>query len=296
MLFRSGICSDYIQNYDIYKNIQKIEHNEFEIILKLKNPIYNFYTHSKEFRLFGNGDVKNFDGLTLANTRLGVNSDNINYGHIFPIVIDFNLNINKNNSIEYESVFLYQFTARYFHNVVELFPKLIKLKQIDPNFVFIFVYWFDPSICNQALNVDKNLSKDNYYDYLIEFLDLLNIEYKFLLENELNEICFKNSYIFYEKYDKKIDGFEKYWHDALSIYGYSHCHTFYSTDQYYIINQLKNISNYINNFDHKLNLKQNNSCYPEKIFISRKNFYSRKNYNLIISNDKSQEKIGRAHV
>ena len=51
ILLSSGICSDYIQNYNIYKNIQKIEHNEFEIILKLKNPIYNFYTHSKEFKI-----------------------------------------------------------------------------------------------------------------------------------------------------------------------------------------------------------------------------------------------------
>ena len=120
-------------------------------------------------------------------------------------------------------------------------------------------------------------------------LDLLGSDVQLRSKRELIEKFIEENLPKIADADSIPDEFEKYWHDALSIYGYSHCHTFYSTDQYYIINQLKNISNYINNFDHKLNLKQNNSCYPEKIFISRKNFYSRKNYNFIISNDKSQE-------
>jgi hypothetical protein len=122
---------------------------------------------------------------------------------------------------------------------------------------------------------------------LIEFLNLLKIKYKFINQENFNQTTFKNSYIFYEKFTEKFNVFDQHWHDTLYISGYSHCHMYYLTDPAHIVEELKVIRDYINNFDHNLNLNKDNSFYPKKIFISRKNFCSRKDISVI--NNKSKE-------
>lgn len=284
ILLSSGICSDYIANYEIYKNIEKIQHDDFDILLKLKNPIYNFFTFTEKHRIAGNLEIRSFySELALANKRNLPDFDTLYYDHLFPTVTGFNLD--ENNLIE-ENVFIYQFTPRYFHNLVELFPKLIRLKKLDPNFVLLLISWFPPNTMDDLVGENKSDSKDQYYDYLIEFLDLLEIKYKFIHKENFNEISFKTSYIFYEKFYGNYDGFQQKWDKSLSIKDYSHSHMFYSCDPFNIIQSLKYIWDYCNN---NLNLQQDNFCYPEKIFISRKNFYSRKDCNILNKNTKFKE-------
>jgi hypothetical protein len=287
ILLSSGICSDYIADYKIYKNIQKIQHDEYNILLKLNNPIYNFFVQSDRHYIAQSGDVKNFHSeLTLAIKDSSKDLDNVYYGHLFSTVIGFDL---SDSSLAQENVFIYQFTPRYYHNLAELFPKLIKLKEIDPNFVFLLVSWFPPNNISDLLGKGQDDSKDQYYDYLIEFLNLLEIKYKFIYKENFNQTSFKASYVFYEKFNGEYDGFEQKWEKSLSIKGYSHCHMFYSTDPVYIAESLKYIWDYFNSSNHNLNLQQNNSCYPEKIFISRKNFYSRKDLSIVNKNNKFKE-------
>ena len=287
ILLSSGICSDYIADYKIYKNIQKIQHDEYNILLKLNNPIYNFFTHSERHYLAGNTDIKSFySELVLADRDFSKDLDTLYYNHLFPTVIGFDFN---ESSLSKENVFIYQFTPRYYHNLVELFPKLIKLKEIDPDFVLLLVSWFPPNTMSDLVSEAQNDNKDQYYDYLIEFLNLLEIKYKFINQENFNQTTFKNSYVFYEKFNGECDGFEQHWDKPLSIKGYSHCHMFYSTDPFYIVKSLKYIWDYFNNSNHNLNLQQDNFCYPEKIFISRKNFYSRKDRNIVNKNNKFKE-------
>jgi hypothetical protein len=285
ILLSAGICSDYIADYKIYKNIEKIQHDEYNILLKLKNPIYNFFTHSEQYDLARNLDIKSFySKLVLIKEEKNEDINKIYHGHVFPTVTEFNLN--EYNSIE-ENVFIYHLTARYFHNLTELFPKLIKLKKIDPNFVLVLFSWFPIEFMEDYMGSTQNGSKDQYYNYLIEFLNLLKIKYKFINQENFNQTTFKNSYIFYKKFTEKFDVFDQHWYDTLSISGYSHCHMYYLTDPAHIVEELKVIRDYINNFDHNLNLNKDNSFYPKKIFISRKNFCSRKDISVI--NNKSKE-------
>jgi hypothetical protein len=287
IIFSSGICSDYIAFYKVYKNIEKIQHDEYNVLLKLNNPIYNFFTHSERYYVPGVIEIKSFSSeLVLAKKDFSKDLDTHYYDHLFPTVTRFNLS--KSNLIE-ENVFIYQFTPRYYHNLVELFPKLIKLKKIDPNFVFLLVCWSPPDQMGHSLDEEPRYSKDQYYNYLIEFLDLLEINYRFIHKEDFNETSFKTSYVFYENFNAECDGFEQHWDKSLSIKGYSHCHMYYTTNPFYIIESLKYIWDYFNSSDHNLNLQQDNSCYPEKIFISRKNFYSRKNRNTINKTNKFKE-------
>jgi hypothetical protein len=161
ILLSSGICSDYISNYQIYKNIEKIEHDEYNILLKLTNPIYNFFTHSQKYDIAGRIEIKSFySELILIHKNLYRDTNTLYYDHIFPTVIGFD----KSNYIEEESVFIYPFTPRYYHNLVELFPKLIKLKKIDPNFVLIFVSWQHQDKAATVISKDQDDTKDYYYN------------------------------------------------------------------------------------------------------------------------------------
>jgi hypothetical protein len=288
ILLSSGICSDYIADYKIYKNIEKIQHDEYNILLKLKNPIYNFFTHSERYYLAGNAEIKSFySDLVLIQKDFYRDINTLHYDHIFPTVTRFSAN--EDSSIEEENVFIYSFTPRYYHNLTELFPKLIKLKKIDPNFVFIFAAWQKQNRATDLVGESPDDTKDLYYDYIIEFLDLLDIKYKFIYKENFDQFTFKNSYIFYEKFNGECDGFEQHWDRCFSIKGYSHCHMFYSTDPFYITESLKYIWDYFNNFNDNLNLQENNSGYPKKIFISRKNFYSRKDLSIVNKNNKFKE-------
>lgn len=303
LLLSSGICSDYISDYETYKNIEKIEHNENEIILKLKNPVYNFFSHKFNINTKYENELKLASDEAYAGFSIGVSGDT-SIDRLLPVVTELTSiekyyeyynHISDESSMKIENVFIYPFTVRYHHNLMELFPKLIKLKNIDPNFTFLLASWaHEEDIKESSKHRDKN-SKDLYFNYLIEFLNVLNIKYKFIYKENFNEIIFKNSYIFYEKQisvnqnlinnsDSPHNFLEKKWDEKLSIYGYSHSQLFYnfhpSNSQY----RLKYINDYINN---NLNLKQDN--YPKKIFISRKNFSVRKNIN-IINIDNTKEK------
>ncbi len=287
ILLSSGICSDYIEDYSSYKNIEKIEHDEYNLLLKIKNPTYDFFTHSKEFKHIENTNIRTFSSKLIPIREA---TDHRSYhgheDHIFSTIIRFNKN--KNKLIE-ENVFIYSFTPRYFHNVVELFPKLIKLKKIDPNFVFIFTAWQHEDIEENFLPEYKNDSKDWYYNYIIEFLNLLNIKHKFIYKENFDEFSFKNSYIFYEKYNEEVDGFNQKWDEHLNVKGYTHCHMFYSPDAVGVTKSLMYMWDFFNGFDNNLNLQQHNCFYPKKIFISRKNFYSRKDTNILNKNNKIKE-------
>lgn len=284
LLLSSGICSDYISDYEIYKNIKKIEHTEQEIILKLKNPVYNFFTHT--FNL----STKYETELVLAKEKEHSFFYQGGYDRLLSVVTKFR-NFEENHSsyscvfdddlIKIENVFVYTFTSRYYHNLVEVFPKLIKLKNIDPNFVFVLVYWYKIDDLHHIHNSNKNKKSDDYFGYLIEFLNLLNIKYKFINQENFNETIFKNSYIFYEKaaprnisgHDSPYDFLEKNWDKSLSINEYSHPQLFYEVNPFNILSRLLYIRDY---FISNLNLKQDN--YPKKIFISRKHYTIRKKY------------------
>ena len=193
---------------------------------------------------------------------------------------EYHNSIANDDYMEIENVFIYPFTVRYYHNLIELFPKLIKLKNIDPNFTFLLASWaHEENIKNSIKHADRDKdNKDLYFNYLIEFLNILNIKYKFIYKENFNEIIFKNSYIFYEKqipinFIQDLDArndmphsfLEKQWNECLSIDGYSHSQLFYVTHPENNQYRLKCINDYINN---NLNLKQDD--YHKKIFISRK--------------------------
>lgn len=305
LLLSSGICSDYISDYETYKNIEKIEHNEHEIILKLKNPVYNFFNHKFNINTMYENELKLANNEDFNEFNIGVFGDT-SIDRLLPIVThltsvekyyEYYNHASYDDYAEMESVFIYPFTVRYYHNLVELFPKLIKLKNIDPNFTFLLVSWTN-EINMKKNNKDEN-SKDLYFNYLIEFLNMLNIKYKFIYKENFNEIIFKNSYIFYEKQipinfiqelnehnDLPHDFLEKKWDTVLSINNYSHSQLFYTTYPENNFYRLKYINNYINN---KLNLKEDN--YPKKIFISRKNFSVRKNTNIININNTKEKNV-----
>lgn len=286
ILLSSGICSDYVYKYNNYKNIEKIEHDEYNLLLKIKNPTYNFFTHSKKFELAENINVRSFTSkLIPIEEAIDHRAYHGREDHIFATITSFN----TSELTEEENVFIYSFTPRYFHNTVELFPKLIKLKKIDPNFLFVFAAWQHEDLENNFLSLDKNDSKDWYYNYIIEFLNILNIKYKFIYKENFSQFTFKNGYIFYEKYDGEFDGFNQHWDQHLSVKGYSHCHMFYSPNLFYAAKSLDYMWKFFNQFDNNLNLQQHSSSYPEKIFISRKNFYSRKDTNILNKNNKFKE-------
>ena len=149
ILLSSGICSDCISDYEIYKNIEKIEHNEQEIILKLKNPVYNFFNHKFNINTMYENELKLASDEDFTEFSIGVSGDT-SIDRLLPIVTELTSiekyweycnRMSDESYTKMQNVFIYPFTVRYHHNLMEIFPKLIKLKNIDPNFTFLLVSW-----------------------------------------------------------------------------------------------------------------------------------------------------------
>ena len=281
IILSDGICTDYPAHYETYKNIEKIQHSEEEILLKLKNPTYSFFT---------NGPFHFENPIELIDPQMEIDSNVIYKHRIFPVVVDFDAN---SNQIFEENVFIFPLSARYYHNLTEIFPRLLKLKKIDPDFVFVIAAWIDPEwIYSMSTCLDPN-NREYYFDYLFEFLNIFNIKYKFFYKQDFNRNAFRNSYIFYEKRLINQDFqnlLEEGWHEKLKIYDYQHAGLYFMVNHHCVVNQLKYLSNYINSCSEQLQLKQTSDSYPKKIFISRKNFLGRKGDGYISEENKLIEK------
>ena len=170
------------------------------------------------------------------------------------------------------------FAPQYFHNFLELFPKIIKLKEECKEFKILFITEYDidektglPEILIEGTAM--NISSDKCL-YLKRFYDFLGIDILFISFNDFQSASFDYSYVFYEKTGDRSDyGVWKLWPDELKIKCDNKLDC-YSQDlfleghsaQFYFAN-IEIMQNFFPEY-------QTNS--EQKIYISRKNFWARR--------------------
>jgi hypothetical protein len=195
--------------------------------------------------------------------------------NVAPYVAYFGEGKNRIN----ETVAPFYFAPQYFHNFLEIFPKIIKLKQQGEDFKILLItnYYIDketglPEILIEGSPV--NISSDNCI-YLKEFYKKMGIDLMFISFDDFQATSFDYSYVFYEKsIDKSDFSFWKLWANELKIYCQEYKFNCFSQDLFLeghgMRHYLGNIE-IMKSFFPKQETNQN-----KHIYISRKNFYARK--------------------
>lgn len=197
-----------------------------------------------------------------------------------PLVVGFH-----EEEINYPgNVFVCSTTGRYYHDFLELFPRILTLKKFDNSLKVLIV------VIQELLEdgYPAGLKKDHYQkklsgqifdqpcEYLIDFLNYFKIEYDFIHWSNLKNIKFENSYIFYMKNKKYKEVVEKDTKISYSSLEPKNLKFYKSVPFYATDTETWNSNDYINS---SLIIKDN---YPKfdviknkKIYISRKNFKDR---------------------
>jgi len=281
-------------NSFLYKdNIEFIEEiSNGEIMIKVKNPSFSIFTLDKNF--VGKEDVPKFDGdnnfgrwsSSKKFTKLnGKESTDLNLNfYMYPAINGFH----KNKEICYKerSVYLCSYTAKYFHVVLEILPKLIAIKKVDPNFKLIL-------FGNQEKDKDGifiGLQKEKYYavngvldhdaSHLRYWLDKLEIDFECVNLQDLadRKFNFDSAYIFYEKrrwnYLREKDCFNEIWFEGHEVIHnkviHDPQHMYYRADQSLDPTAIKTLKDY---FEGILAKEYQEIKYKsKKIYVSRKNF------------------------
>ena len=289
--------------------LSKVLINNYSLIAKVKNPIYNFYRKTEQIRGSGRfntdkdgnlipveykedfvhsprwpGD-KHFGKYALGQTFYELDKDTEKtmtdfkeslYYEIHPVIKKFN-----DSGIENDisgSVFVTEYTAKMFHAFMELIPRLIHLKKIDPDFILVLIG--DQSITEEGLFSglsDQNIeNKDRNSSYLKFFIDLLKINTICLnvsdLIEDFNEISADYGYISYDKkpgyYIRAYSAHEQIWSKELNIDSahseYDHYHMYYTLPEPDDFTAIEEMRTFFEQYKIPITDK--------KIYISRKNF------------------------
>jgi beta-phosphoglucomutase-like phosphatase (HAD superfamily)/NDP-sugar pyrophosphorylase family protein len=196
-----------------------------EICVKYKNPSFGFYEgYERGLGLFHRWD---------KNARLFSIPEEIDllklHGKhmVNPIIHDIHNNLNK--SFDGRSVYLIAYTARFFHFMLEHLPKILFLKEKDPNFKLLL---FADEKKNEngiflGLNGDPEFKEREGDGSAFKFwLDILEIDYECFNVEDLVwfNFNFDTAYVFYENtfivgegqldmYDKVIVNGSPIYHD-----------------------------------------------------------------------------------
>jgi hypothetical protein len=255
--------------------IKEIDISENLKLLKIKNPKFKFY-HNLKF--------------TNAGRII----------HDSPIVSEF-VDRPKNKG----SYLLFYTTQRYYHDILELIPKIIALRLQGEEFKVILC--INPNLTNRiengiAVGMDKKITEPlNEYrslPYFKEFLDSEGIEFECMFLNDVDNFSCEYSYQFYYKKIGKINLF-KDWGDVEQEvleecnYEYNYVlHTLYDEPPAKLNNlDCLNVDGYYRashsffnpreiEYDHINILKEYYGTHQvitgKKIFISRRNFPDRR--------------------
>lgn len=289
--------------------LSKIIVNDYMVVAKVMNPIYDFYKKTEQTRggnRFNNdkdgnliptmykeefvhkprwdGD-KHFGKYALGQTfyRLDKESEHkltdfreMLYHEIHPSVNSFNDSGIK-NTID-RSVFVTEYTSKMYHCFMELIPRLIHLKKIDPDFLLVLVG--DQSISDNGLfsGLCENSTekKDQNSSYLKFFIDFLKIDTLCInlsdITQDFNTISADYGYIFYDKkpvyYTRAFSTHEQIWSNELNIdtphVEYDHYHMYYTLPEPQDFTAIEEMRKFFEQY--KI------PTIDKKIYISRKNF------------------------
>jgi len=223
--------------------VKKIDLTQNTFAYKVKDPVYDLWLRGPEF-------------------------------NAAPFIPYFGKGNNRIN----ETVIPLFFAPQYFHNFLEVFPKLIRLKQEGENFKVLL-------ITNYVIDKDKglpemliegspiNISSDKC-NYLKKFYSNLGIEIMFISFDDFKMTSFDYSYVFYEKSsDKNSYGFWKMWDKNLQI----KCENLFNCWSQDLFLEGHPTQFYIDNIEiMKSFFPEKKSNLDKKIYVSRKNFYMRK--------------------
>jgi hypothetical protein len=263
-----------------------------EIMVKVNNPTFNIFTLEKNF--IAKEDTpqakgrNNFGRWSSSKKFTKLNGNEFTeYGlnfYMYPSVVGFH---DKHNA-EYsgKSVYIASYTAKYFHVILELLPKIFAIKEIDPDFKLILVG-------NQDKDKDGifiGLQKEKYYapngvldhdaSHLRYWLDKLNIDFECINLKDIKDKSFNydSAYLFYERrrfnYLKEKDVFNEIWFNGHRVIydevQHDPHHMYYRMHQGLDSGQIKYLkSNILNILKSDYSDIKRNS---KKIYISRRNF------------------------
>jgi beta-phosphoglucomutase-like phosphatase (HAD superfamily)/dTDP-glucose pyrophosphorylase len=287
-----------------------------EIMVKYKNPSFKIFTLNRDFE--SKQDVPKFIGdndfgrwstskkFTKLNGQDSIDSWILNSTHyksdlftlnffMYPSITNFNNG--KDLSYPGRSVYLASYTSKYFHVNLEILPKILAIKKVDPNFKLIL-------FGNQAKDengIFVGLQKEKYYvegdildfdaSHLRYWLDKLEVDFECInvedLENK--EFNYESAYIFYEKrrfnYLKAKDSFSQIWFDGHKLIHnnvtYDPHYMYYRVDQDLDQTAIASLKKDILEIMHKE--------YPVIKYKSKKIYISRKNFSRSHENEKEIE-------
>lgn len=281
-----------LKNVESYYNL-----NSELLLVKIKNAKVNFLTRLRDnSRHLGPtennkacyGRYSNALNLVKLEDYFKDTNSPSDYFSFDAYVEDFSENTLKD--YDDKNVYIMQYNSRYYHIILDILPKLLYLKNIDPNFHLILLSsWpgekIEKSGMFYGLEKDseremlKEISKEEDGTLLRYWLDVLGIE--FTCHNadsikQIENVSFKNMYLFYEKRfhlaQQCEDCFENYWSKHLKINNsgviYDHYQHSLSHNNHVTIKDILFLSEYLNSKNTQINSS-------DKIYISRKN-YARK--------------------
>jgi beta-phosphoglucomutase-like phosphatase (HAD superfamily)/capsular polysaccharide biosynthesis protein/dTDP-glucose pyrophosphorylase len=302
------------EDLDVYlnKNISFVynEHIDYikdvsygEVMVKVNKPTFNVFTLNKDFipkedipKVHGDNDFgrwsisksfKKLDGKEVTDI-------NLNF-YMYPAITKFH---NK-KEVDHpgRSVYFVSYTAKYFHMMLEILPRLFAIKEIDPNFKLILVGNQD----KDENGIFIGLQKEKYYaingvldhdaSHLRYWLDKLEIDFECINLKDLisKEFNFDSAYIFYEKrrfnYIEEQDSFNKIWfmgHELIyDDVKHDPHHMYYRTHQGLDITLMQYLKKHV--------LKLLKTEYPNIENKKRKIYISRKNFSRYYENEKEIE-------
>jgi hypothetical protein len=289
--------------------LSKIIVNDYTVVAKVANPIYDFYKKTEQtrggnrFNNDKNGNLipteykedfvhkprwdgdKHFGKYALGQTFYKLDKSTqgrltdfheMLYHEIHPAINKFN-DIGIENDIS-GSVFVTEYTSKMFHSFMELIPRLIHLKKIDPDFILVLIG--DQSITNEGLfsglSEQSTEKKDQNSSYLKFFIDLLKINTICInvsdMVEDFNEISADYGYLFYDKkpvyYTRAYSAHEQIWSKELNIDSphveYDHYHMYYTLPEPQDFTAIEEMRKFFEQYRIPTTDK--------KIYISRKNF------------------------
>jgi len=289
--------------------LSKILINDYMVVAKVKNPIYDFYKKTEQLRgadrlnadKDGNlipvnykeefphrprwdGD-KHFGKYALGQTFYKLDETTVDrmtdfremlFHEIHPVINKFN-DTDIENDID-GSVFVTEYTSKMYHAFMELIPRLINLKKIDPNFTLVLIG--DQFITNEGLfsglSDQHTENKDKNSSYLKFFIDVLKINTICLnisdIVQDFNQISADHGYVFYDKkpvyYTRAFSTHEQLWSNELNIDSahieYDHYHMYYTLPEPRDFTAIEEMRSFFEQYKIPITDK--------RIYISRKNF------------------------
>jgi hypothetical protein len=186
--------------------ISACQAKEFDLMVKVNNPIFDFFvvdrindSPNEGYRL-GRWGISSL--VNLKDDKLNIHGKSCD-----PFVVGFS----DGNNMHKGSALVLAHTTKYYHAFHEIFPRILFAKSIDPE---IKVYLYGTLGLRDGGNffgmskgdIDEFQTLDHYHPYFLEFLEYFNIDYVCINEDKFFPTSFDTAYVFYEyRHESSLD-------------------------------------------------------------------------------------------